>query len=86
MVRRGDKAYMVAEKAYYGLVFLTLGIMGVFTYMSWFFYHAMAGTFAQWFTIVIAMPILISLLLLALLLLAGKEATANELLRFIRNE
>lgn len=78
-----SRVYIFAEKAYYALLALCLITLGLFGYMSWFFFRATADSYAQSFTIVIALPMLIALILLFLLLLTGKRAAAKEIAQFL---
>ncbi len=84
MALENEKVYIFAEKAYYALLGVCIFIAALFSYMSWYFYNVMQGTSAQKFTIIIALPILIAIILLSMLLLTGKKAAANEIAEFLK--
>lgn len=83
MVLDEYKVYIIAEKVYYGLLAVCLAVIALFSYMTWYFYDMMQNTPTQKFAILIALPILVAIILLIMLLLAGKQATAKEIATFL---
>jgi len=73
------KVYIIAEKVYYILLSACVAVIALFSYMTWYFYNIMQNNPAQKFAILIALPILVAIILLIMLLLAGKQATAKEI-------
>lgn len=81
MAVKSDSGF--AETAYYLLIGLSLAVIAAFSWMTYIFYTGTQGTPAFKFTILIPLPVLVSLLLLILLLSAGKKAVAAELRNFM---
>ncbi len=82
-VDKNERVYIFAENAYYFFIAICLGVIALFTYMTWYFFNVTNGTSAQKFTILIALPILIGVILLFMLLIAGKKTTAHEIITFL---
>ena len=82
-VDKNERFYILAKNAYYFFIATCLGVIALFTYMTWYFFNITSGTSAQKFTILIALPILIGAILLFMLLITGKKATAHEIITFL---
>lgn len=84
MASNSEKIYNLAEKAYYILLGGCIAIIIFFTYVTWIFYQETKGTTAQLATIIVALPILISILLIFMLITFGKKASIEELSQFMK--
>lgn len=78
--------YVFAEKAYYALIGFAVAVIILFSFLTYIFYKAVQGTSVAGFTILIALPILVAIILLFMLFLTGKKTASAEIAEFIHKE
>ena len=74
-------ASSLGQKAYYLVLAVCVLVIAAFSYMTWYFYSMSEE--ASLVMIVIALPILIAIILLAMIVMAGKETVGNEIDSFL---